>query len=386
MHVLIAPDKFKGSLSSVEAADAIKRGILRVWTNAQIHVVPIADGGEGTAEALCSALGGRWIQVEANDPLGRPVKARYAWIDSDIAVIEMSEASGLWRIPVEKRDPLRSTTFGTGQLITDALRRGATTIYIGIGGSATNDGGIGMASALGYRFLTETGNAVNPTPAALPSVRQIQSPEKNACFHRREANIIALCDVQNPLLGERGASRTYGPQKGADPAMIETLEKNLEHLADLVSHDLRCDFRETAGSGAAGGLGFGLLSFCGASIRSGFDTVAEILRLEDAIAESDLVITGEGCLDAQTLEGKGPAGVAALARKQGKPVIALAGSVTGGSSLTNIFDATCSITDRPMPLEDALRDAAALLEQGAEHAARLLCVGKLLSRANHLSS
>lgn len=371
LKILVAPDKFKGSLSAVEAAQAIRRGLLRVWPDAQVREMPIADGGEGTAGAICAALGGVWITVRTRDPLGEPVDARYAWMpENKTAVIEMSAASGLWRVPPEKRDPLRSDTRGTGDMIADAVARGAARIIVGVGGSATNDGGAGMAAALGFRFLTSDGDAAEPVPANFLSLTRIQAPENLVL-----PEIVAACDVRNPLLGARGASRTYGPQKGADAAAVGTLELALENLADLCAQDLGSDFRDTPGAGAAGGLGFGLLTFCHAKIRSGFDVVAGILELENAIASSDFVFTGEGRIDAQTLEGKGPAGVAALARKHGKPVLAFGGSIANDAPIHTVFDAVCPIVNEPMPLECALRDAAALLEQAAERAARIMQAG-----------
>lgn len=373
MKILVAPDKFKGSLDALVAAQAIERGLQKVWPRAEISRMPIADGGEGTAEAICAAMHGEWVDLKVRDAVGEHVDARYAWIGPATAVIEMSAASGLWRVPPEKRNPLRASTFGTGEMIAHAIRHGVRKILIGIGGSATNDGGIGMAAALGYEFLTSGGELLEPVPANLLVLARIKPPEGI-----QWPEIVALCDVQNPLLGERGASRTYGPQKGADPAMVETLERSLDHLADLISQYLGCDFREVPGSGAAGGLAFGLMSFCGAIVRPGFEAVAEILQLERAIEASDLIITGEGSIDAQTFDGKGPAGVAALARKHGKPVIAFAGAIAPDPRLA-IFDAVCPISERPLPLAESLRDAAALLEQSAERVARMIVAGKFLS-------
>ena len=355
-RILIAPDKFKGSLTALAAADAIARGIKAACPEAKLVSRPIADGGEGTAEALGAALGGSWITVPATDPLGRPIAARYAWLKDEVAVIDMSEASGLGRLTTAERDPLHASTFGTGQLIADAIHRGARKILVGLGGSATNDGGSGMAEALGYAFFDHHGGRLKALPANLADLARIQAPDAPL-----QATIIGLCDVQNPLTGERGASRTYGPQKGADPRMVQQLDGDLAHLADIVARDLRCDFRATPGAGAAGGLGFGLLSFCGAELRPGFETLAETLQLEKEIAASDLIITGEGRIDAQTLEGKGPAGVAALARKHGKPVIAFAGTVADDPRIAAVFDRVFAITPPDMPLDDALREAPRLL-------------------------
>ena len=367
MRIVIAPDKFKGSLTAAQAAEAIRRGFAAAQPGAEIRLLTIADGGEGTAESICNALGGTWISRQVRGPLGDLVSARYAWIGEGVAVIEMSEASGLWRVPPERRDPLHASTFGTGELMADAMRRGAKKILLGLGGSATNDGGLGMAAALGFLFLTGDGKPLEPVPASLPQLVRIEPPENLAL-----PEIVALCDVQNPLLGKRGATYTYGPQKGADEPALSMLEAGLKHFADQVAKDLGCDFRETPGAGAAGGIAFGLLSFCGAKIRPGFEMIAEILELEKAIAASDLVITGEGRLDTQTLEGKGPAGVAALARKHGKRVIAFAGAIAADGHPDRVFDAAYQITPPDMPLDEAMRKAAALLEQTAHEAAQRL--------------
>ena len=374
MKILVAPDKFKGSLTAVEAVEAIARGWRAVFPEAEIEAAPIADGGEGFAEALCVALGGEWIRCPARDPIGRDVEARYAWIEAEkLAVIEMSEASGLWRLKLKELAPLRANTFGTGQLIRDAVERGAKTILVGLGGSATTDGGIGMAVALGYETLTSDGEELEPIPENLTALTRIVA--HGAIDFPK---IIAACDVQNPLLGPRGTARVFSPQKGADARTVEALEMHLTNLADVVASDLECDFRDTPGAGAAGGIGFGLLSFCGAKMRNGFDVVAEVLRIEERIAACDLVITGEGRLDTQTLEGKGPAGIAALARKHRKPVLAFAGSIADDHGVADIFTATCPIIDEPVSLADAMARAAEFLERAAIRSARLVSLGALL--------
>ena len=358
----------------MEAVAAIARGWRVIFPDAEIEAAPIADGGEGFAEALCVALGGEWIRCAARDPIGREVEARYAWIGATrLAVIEMSEASGLWRLKKGELAPLRANTFGTGQLIRDAAERGAKTILVGLGGSATTDGGIGMATALGYKTLASDGGELEPIPENLIALTRIVA---DGAIELPE--IIAACDVQNPLLGPRGAARVFAPQKGADARTVEALEMHLTNLADVVATDLECDFRDTPGAGAAGGIGFGLLSFCGAKMRGGFDVVAEVLRIEERIAACDLVITGEGRLDAQTLEGKGPAGIAALARKHGKPVLAFAGSIADDPAVADIFTATSPIIDEPVSLADAMARGAEFLERAAIRSARLVSLGKLL--------
>ncbi len=374
MKVLVAPDKFKGSLSAVDAGAAISRGWLAVFPDAELVAAPIADGGEGFAEALCLALGGEWIRCRALDPVGREVDARYAWVEKDrLAIIETSEASGLWRLRKDELAPLRASTFGTGQLIRHAAERGARTILIGLGGSATTDGGIGMAAALGFETLTSDSEELEPIPGNLTALTRIVADNVIDL-----PIVIAACDVQNPLLGPRGTAAVFSPQKGADAKTAAALEMHLENLAHIVTIDLGSDFRDTPGAGAAGGIGFGLMSFCGAQMRSGFDVVAEALRLEALIAECDLVITGEGRLDAQTLEGKGPSGVAELARRQGKPVLAFAGSIADDPNVTGLFTATCAIVDQPVELDEAIRRGAEFLERAAIRAARLVALGAKL--------
>lgn len=374
MKILIAPDKFKGSLSALAVADALASGFARVWPEAEIQRRPIADGGEGFAEAMCVALGGEWTTERVLDPIGREIEARYVWVeDQKLAIIDMSEASGLWRLKPQERAPLRANTFGTGQLMRRATLRGARKILMGLGGSATTDGGIGMAAALGYEFLTSDGEDLEAIPGNLLALIRIQT---EGAIELPE--IVAACDVQNPLLGPRGTAHVFSPQKGARPMDIVALEEGLLNLADVVAADLGTDHRNAPGAGAAGGFGFGLLSFCKASICSGFDVLAGSLQLEEQIAASDLIITGEGRIDAQTLEGKGPAGVAALARKHGKPVLAFAGSIADSSAVDALFDAHYAIIDEPVTLDAAMARGAEFLTRSAARAARLLRIG------NHL--
>ena len=373
MRILIAPDKFKGSLSAPAAAEAIARGLRAAWPDAQCDLAPIADGGEGFAESLAVALGAEWVKVASEDAIGRPIEARYAWLPGEhLAILEMSEASGLHRIAAHERAPLRADTFGTGVLIAHAVARGAHRILVGLGGSATTDGGIGVARALGFRFLDHAGREFSATPGTLPSLAKIERP-----VNLPLPEIFAACDVQNPLLGERGAARVYGPQKGADAGTVEFLDNALTRLAEVCAASLGCDHRHVPGAGAAGGLGFGLLTFCGAAIRPGFDMIAETLHLEARIAAADLVITGEGRIDDQTLDGKGPAGVAILARKAGKRVIAFAGSVTAAAEGAGIFDAVIPISERPIAIADAMREAAPLLERASLRAAKLLIASRM---------
>ncbi len=374
MRVLVAPDKFKGSLTAQEAAEAIARGWRAAWPECELMLAPMADGGEGFAEALCVAWQGSWIQLEAADGLGRTVRARYAWMEAQkFAAIDMSETAGLWRLKAEERDPLRANTFGVGQMIRHAAERGAAQIFVGLGGSATTDAGIGMAAALGYEIMTSDGEALDPIPANMLALTRIGLGDLVSL-----PKIVAASDVRNPLLGPRGTAHVFAAQKGADAKTIETLELAMGNVADVVKEDLECDFREAPGAGAAGGLGFGLLSFCAAEMRSGFEVVAEALRLEERMAECDLVLTGEGRLDGQTLEGKGPAGVAALAHRQGKPVAAFAGSIAEDANLASIFDATCPMIDLPATLADAMTHASDFLERAAQRTARILRLAKRL--------
>lgn len=359
---MIAPDKFKGSMKALEAAQAIAEGISRVMPGAEFDLAPLADGGEGTVDVFSGLPTTELRTVACRDALGRPQKAAYAWIPGErLAVIEMSEASGLAQIPPNLRDPLRSSTYGTGELIRDAWSLNPATVAVGLGGSATNDAGAGMAGALGWQFLDGAGAAVEPVPANFLQMRKIVPPVRLPV-----GEVLALCDVRNPLLGERGCSRVFAPQKGSDA--VETLEQALSWFADLCQQELGVDHRDRPGAGAAGGLGFGLMTFCGARVVSGFDWIAERIGLEDRVRESDLVITGEGSLDAQTLEGKGPAALAGLARKHGKRCIAFAGRVEEVAHAA--FDCCIPISNPAMELAESLSRGAQLLREAAEKAAR----------------
>ena len=373
MKVLLAPDKFKGSLSALEAVQAIARGWRRADPGVQLDCAPIADGGEGFAEALAAAAGpgGAWVRLEVADPLGRRVEGRYFRMADGRAVLDMSEASGLWRLNGGERRILRSGTYGTGEIIRHAVENGATGVLVGLGGSATNDGGMGMAAALGYRFLDATGMQLEPVPEKLPGLACVEVPAG-----LKLPPMVAACDVGNPLLGERGATRVYGPQKGAAEGDLEFLEAGLARLAEVAAVATGTDHREASGAGAAGGIGYGLLTFCGARLQSGFELVSEAVGLRARMEACDLVVTGEGRLDGQTLEGKGPAGVALLARECGKPVLAFAGSF--GEEAEGAFGMTFPIVDRAVPLEEAMARGAEFLERAAWRAARIILEGKHL--------
>ncbi len=376
MTILIAPDKFKGSLNAREVAENIAIGLREVLPKAKIDIVPMADGGEGTAEALCDALGGSWVKCRAHDPLGREIEVRYGWIKTQkLAVMEMSEAAGMRRLAEDERDPIRADTFGVGEMIADASKRGAGEIIIGLGGSATNDGGTGMARALGFRFFANE-EGLSRDVSGLSKLTRIERPSPGATRPplpqgedggegKPLPKIIAAVDVKNPLLGENGATRIFGPQKGASAEKIDILERALTRLADVVAKQFGVDYRNQPGAGAAGGLGFGLMSFCNATVHPGFDVVAEAIDLESKMRRVDVVITGEGSLDRQTLEGKTPAGVARLAHKVGKRVFAIAGRVSEDRQARELFDGVYE-------LGGTIPQAAELLQERARELAASL--------------
>jgi glycerate kinase len=369
IRILVAPDKFKGSLGAAEVAKSISAGLRDVLPNAIIEIAPVADGGEGTAEVIRNALGGTWVRCGAHDPVGRAIAARYAWIpERRLAVIEMSEAAGMRRLRESERDPLRASTFGVGEMLLAAIKRGAHEIMAGLGGSATNDGGLGMARALGFKFLRIDGGAIE----SVGELFRFERIEKPAALSLPE--IIAAADVRNPLLGESGATRVFGPQKGANPDEIEILERALWRLADIVARDLHLDHRDVAGAGAAGGLGFGLMSFCSAQLRSGFDVVAKAIDLEEKVRKADVIVTGEGKLDSQTLGGKAPAGVAQLARRHGKLVYAIVGQADANPECPELFDGIYELARRPIITEEAMNRTAGLLrERAREFGLKLQC-------------
>lgn len=354
---LIAPDKFKGSLTAPQAAAAIAEGILRRDPDALIDRCPIADGGEGFMETLAGALDGRWVSCPAVDALGRAIDSRYVLAPSaagPIAILEMAETAGLWRLAPDERDPLAATTRGVGMQIAHAVSQHAVTrILLGIGGSATNDGGCGMAAALGIDFLDAAGETIDPIPSRLPFLRRI-----DAGFRIALPEIIAACDVENPLLGERGATAVFSPQKGSTADTRPALEAALAHLTDVASADEAAVF---PGSGAAGGLGFGLLHFTQARLISGFDLLAGALDLENRVRLADRVITGEGSIDHQSLDGKGPVALARMARALGVPVTAFCGQADAAARASGVFDALHALADSGLPLATLIHDAAPLL-------------------------
>ena len=354
MKVLIAIDSFKGSLTSEMAGNAAKEGIIRAIPEANVTVSPLADGGEGTVSAITSATGSEIRQAFVHDPLGRAIIAEYGVIDGGYAVIEMSAASGITLVSGKERNPLYTTSYGTGELIRLAILDGCRKFIIGIGGSATNDGGAGMLEALGFELLDEHGKRVPHGAIGLSRLCDIKCtaalPELSEC----EFNIA--CDVTNPLCGERGASAVYGPQKGATPEMVKDMDLWLSRFADLCKKRLGKDFKDYPGAGAAGGLGFAFLSFLNGNLRSGIELVMEAISLEEKIKAADIVVTGEGRLDGQSCMGKAPIGVARLAKKYGKSVIAFSGCVTDDARLTNDhgIDAFFPIVKRPCTLLEAM--------------------------------
>jgi glycerate kinase len=373
MKIVIAPDSFKGSLTALEVAHAIKAGIKRVVPEAEVDEVPMADGGEGTVQALVDATGGEIIAQEVCDPLGNRIRADFGVLgDGNTAVIEMAAASGLPLVPEDKRNPMFTTTFGTGELIRAALDRGCRKLIVGIGGSATVDGGAGMAQALGARLLGKDGDEVPRGGGGLEYLDRIDVSRLDARI--AETATVVACDVDNPLVGPRGGPEVYGPQKGATPEMVKKLDRYLDRYADIIKRDLGIDVKEEPGAGAAGGLGAGLMAFLNAELRSGIDIVIEASGLEEHLKDADLVITGEGRIDRQTIYGKTPIGVAKSAKKFGIPVIGIGGGIGDDASVVyeNGIDALMSIISYPMSLEMAVQRAYSLIADAAERVIRLM--------------
>lgn len=375
---VVAPDSFKESASAKEVCKAMERGIRRVYPDATVHHVPMADGGEGTVEALVDATAGRLIEREVQGPLpGQKVLAKFGILgDGKTAVLEMAEASGLGLVPREKRNPLITSTYGTGELISAALNEGVEEIIIGIGGSATNDGGAGMAQALGAGLLDENGTQIGFGGGQLDKISRIDIESMDSRL--KNTVIKVACDVDNFLTGPSGAAAVFGPQKGATPDMVTLLDKNLEHYAEIIRRDLGKDVNKIEGAGAAGGLGAGLLAFTNATLQHGVEIVIDTIHLEDIVKEADYVITGEGGMDFQTKFGKTPYGVAKVAQKYGKPVFALAGTL--GINFEELYDhgmsAIFSVMLKPCTLDEALRDGAENIEKTVESIVRTIKVIK----------
>lgn len=381
MNFVVAPDSFKGSLRAAQAAEAITQGILAVQPEAQIASLPLADGGEGTAEALVIATRGRLEEVGVTGPLGEPVRALLGLLGDDVtAVVECAQACGLPLVPPERRNPLLATTRGVGELMLAALDAGCTRLIVGLGGSATNDGGAGMAQALGARLLDARGDELSPGAAHLPELDRVDVSRLDARL--AEVTVWAASDVTNPLCGPTGASAVYGPQKGASPEMVEMLDRALSHYAEVIARDLDLDVRHLTGAGAAGGLGAGLLAFCHATVRSGASLVLEMFAFEDLLEAADVVFTGEGRIDSQVAYGKAVGTVALLAQKHGVPVIAFAGSVQVEPELLleQGLLAAVPILPGPMAEAQAMAQASGLLQAAVERTVRILQVGESIAR------
>ena len=387
MKIVIAPDSFKGSVSSAAACEAIAEGIRRVIPEAKIVSIPMADGGEGTVDALVQSTGGQFRTLEVTGPLGEPVDAAYGILGTPeskdksktmTAVIEMSAAAGLTLVPKDRRNPLHTTTHGVGQLIRDALDQGCRDFIIGIGGSGTNDGGTGMAQALGVRFLDQNQSEITEpmTGSRMGRVDSIDITQLDSRI--AESNFVVACDVQNPLLGPTGATRTYGPQKGADAKALEILENNMTHIITQIEKLVSKTIRDIPGTGAAGGIGSSLIAFTGAKLQSGIDIVLRYSRFAERAVGADLIITGEGRIDGQTIYGKTIAGVASAAQQLTIPVIALAGAI--GPDAHKVLDIGVSaylpITSGPITLAQAILNTPANLANTAEQVIRIILINE----------
>ena len=376
MKIVIAPQAFKGSISALDAAQAMRKGILAVFPDADAVLVPVADGGDGTLETLVEGSDGEIREAEVTGPLGERRAAQWgAMGDGVTAVIEMARTSGLALVPLDRRDPLNATTYGLGEIVRAALDDGFRRFIMGIGGSATNDAGAGMAQALGVRLLDDAGNELPHGGAALANLSRIDMSGVDPRIS--ESDFLVACDVSNPLTGPEGASAIYGPQKGATPEMVQTLDAALLHFSEIVRRDIGAEIDQLQGAGAAGGLGGGMVAFLDAELRAGVDIVLDTVGLDDALEGADLVLTGEGALDYQTVYNKAPVGVAERAKRLGIPVIAIAGTLGDRYQLVHEhgIDAAVAITNAPMGLEEASSRAAELITDATEQAMRMMKVG-----------
>ncbi len=370
MKILVAPDSFKGSLEAYEICEIVEKSAKEIFKNAEVVKIPMADGGEGTVSAVLPSLNGEKIEVTVKSPDFRDIKATYGIFDGDKAIMEMAEASGITL--VENRDILKMNTFGTGQMIIDALNRGVKTIYIGIGGSATNDLGIGFVSALGVKFLDKKGSEIAPIPENFSEIFDFDMSNINPLI--KNAEFIIMSDVKNPLLGENGATHIFGRQKGATDEIIENLETGMTHLAKIIEKNLGVSIRDTKGAGAAGGLGFALLAFTNSKMQSGIDTIIDILDVEKQISDVDIVITGEGRMDNQSAFGKVPFGIGELSKKLSIPCFAIVGSL--GKEYKDMYNhgITSIITcvDSIISLDEAIQNAQHLCENATERLLRFV--------------
>ena len=381
MKIILAPDSFKGSLTSLEVAEAMEAGIRRVLPDADCTRIPMADGGEGTVQSLLDAVGGELIPCTVKGPAGQRVKAAYGMLaDGSTAVIEMAAASGLALVCGQSKNPLQTTSYGTGELIRDALDRGARKIILGIGGSATNDAGAGMAQALGVVFRDADGRVIRETGAG-GMLHKIESVDL-AGVHPglRQAHVLVACDVDNPLTGENGAARVFAPQKGADVSMVQTLDDNLKHLAGVIERELGMAVDRVPGAGGAGGMGAGLLVFVGAELQRGIDIISKATSIETHLRTADLVLTGEGRVDFQTAFGKTPAGIARLASEYGVPVVAIGGGLAddAGEAFRHGIGGLEAAIARDMTLDEALANSREYIANAAERVMRLIQIGRTI--------
>ncbi|GKZ12042.1 glycerate kinase [Paraclostridium bifermentans] len=356
MKIVISIDSLKGSLTSIEAANAIKKGILSVDNKSDVVIMPLADGGEGTVEALVQGMNGEEKVISVTGPINEKVNATYGILkETNTAIIEMAQASGLPLVPAELRNPLNTTTYGVGEIIKEAIEKGCRNFIVGIGGSATNDCGVGMLQALGFEFYDENDNLVELGGKVLNQIKRIKTDNK--LKELDDCNFKIACDVNNPLYGENGAAYIYGPQKGATKEIVKELDKGLKNFAEVVKKDLGKDIAHIEGAGAAGGLGFGFLGFLNSKLESGIKIILDEIKLEEVVKDADIVITGEGRLDNQTAMGKAPIGVAKLAKKHGAKVIAIAGCTTPDAVKCNEegIDAYFSIVNKAMTIDEAMK-------------------------------
>ena len=375
MKILIAPDSFKESVEALDVCHAIQSGFSRVFPDADYKLLPMADGGEGTSAVLSYVLGGRWKEVRVHDPLMRPINAKYLLLGNETAVIEIAQACGLHLLTTEERNPLITSSYGVGELIADALDEGVKRIIIGLGGSATNDAGLGMLMALGMTFHDSDDNTLAQGGGALANLQRLDATN----FHTSVLYTVfeVACDVTNPLCGELGASAIFGPQKGASPQQINDLDKALNHFASICAQHGYQDHQDIAGAGAAGGLGYALMSFCQAELTSGFDTVAKVTNLSQHIADADLVITGEGKLDAQSAMGKVAGGISQIAKVSHTPVIAICGSVDGlEPAQTSQFDVIMPSIQKLESIDNVFKNAYHNIEITAANIAAAIKLGQ----------
>lgn len=379
MKILMAPDSFKGTMSSIDVIRHLKDIAGRHFSPLEVVEVPIADGGEGTVDSIIIAAGGEYREIEVIGPAHRPVKAHYGIINGDTAVVEMAQASGITLLENHEKNPMTTTTYGTGEMIKAVLDEGIRNIIIGIGGSATNDGGIGFAQAIGISFLDADGFEVGFGGQQLSRISKIV--QDNIDPRIKESSITVICDVENPLTGEKGATAVYGPQKGATKEMLEQLEKGMKSYASILKDSMGMDMDRIPGSGAAGGLGAALLAFCGAKLKPGIETILDIVNFNRLIEDVDLVVTGEGRIDGQSVYGKVPVGIAKRCKTRNVKVVAIVGSIGSQAEKTYDYgiDSIMPTVNKEMSLEEALSRSEELLRDAADRMFRLIKVGMSIS-------